>query len=214
MERRRRTILALLVTAAAVALPSPAVDRSAAFEPGERTSLAATDAITSVAADRSSMQLDATYDADLRISWRSRVIVVDLTVTIRNTSGAAIDRVDLNTIAAKLGGMRLKKVTVDGSAGAATVRGQTISVPLGRNLAVNASTAIRIRYRATLRSNLAGSNWLFTRTNGIVDLYRWLPWVSRRTPFQRPNHGDPFVTPSSRSVTVRIETSRRLVLAT
>ncbi len=214
MERRRRTILTLLLTATAIALPSPAIDRAAAFEPAERASLAATDSIATVAADRASIQLDATYDADLRISWRSRVIVVDSTATIRNTSGAAIDRVDMNTIAAKLGGMRLKKVTVDGSTAAAMVRGQTISVPLGRSLAVNASTSIRVRYRATLRSNLAGSNWLFTRTNGIVDLYRWLPWVSRRTPFKRPNHGDPFVTPSSRSVTVRVETSRRLVLAT
>ncbi len=53
---------------------------------------------------------------------------------------------------------------------------------------------------ATLRSSLSGSNWLFTKANGIIDLYRWLPWVSRRIAFDRPNHGDPFETPSSRSV--------------
>jgi hypothetical protein len=55
---------------------------------------------------------------------------------------------------------------------------------------------------------------MFTRTNGILDLYRWLPWVSRKIAFDRPNHGDPFQQPSSRSVRVRIETSRPLVLAT
>ena len=65
-----------------------------------------------------------------------------------------------------------------------------------------------------MRNNLAGSNWLFTRANGIIDLYRWLPWVSRRIAFNRPNHGDPFETPSSSSVTVRIDTSVKLVLAT
>ena len=63
-------------------------------------------------------------------------------------------------------------------------------------------------------SGLAGSDWLFTRANGIADLYRWLPWVSRRIAFDRPNHGDPFETPTSSSVRVRIVTDRRLVLAT
>ena len=65
---------------------------------------------------------------------------------------------------------------------------------------------------ATLRSDLTGSNWLFTRANGIVDAYRWIPWVSRTTPFDRPNHGDPFVTPVSSQVTVT-STDRRLVIA-
>ena len=47
-----------------------------------------------------------------------------------------------------------------------------------------ASTTVRVRYGADLRTNLAGSNWLFTKANGIVDLYRWLPWVSRKTAVQ------------------------------
>ncbi len=42
MERRRRTVLALLVTAATIALPFPTVDRTAASEPVERPSLVAT----------------------------------------------------------------------------------------------------------------------------------------------------------------------------
>jgi hypothetical protein len=55
---------------------------------------------------------------------------------------------------------------------------------------------------------------MFTRANGILDLYRWLPWVSRRIAFDRPNHGDPFETPTSSSVRVRVVTSRKVVLAT
>ena len=62
-------------------------------------------------------------------------------------------------------------------------------------------------------ARLAGSNWLFTRANGIVDAYRWIPWVSRATPFTRPNHGDPFVTPVSPEVIVNVTTDRRLVIA-
>ena len=63
---------------------------------------------------------------------------------------------------------------------AATVPDQTILVPLGGILPAGATTAVRVRYTATLRTSLAGSSWLFTKANGIVDAYRWLPWVCRR----------------------------------
>ncbi len=208
MHWTRSVVGSLMIVVAGIALSSPA---------GQPMQAAVTMAASPAAAGpvgRSSLIVEATYDADLKLSWRSRKIRVDSSATIRNTSGGAIDRMEFNTIAARLGAMRLQPVTVDGVSVAATVRGQTIIVPLGRNLPIGATTTVRIRYRATLRSDLAGSDWLFTRTNGVVDLYRWLPWVSRRTPFDRPNHGDPFVTPSSPSVTVRIGTSRRLVLAT
>jgi hypothetical protein len=179
------------------------------------TTPAPTDRTPVSTAGRSSPDLVATYVGDLRIHWATRRIRVTSTAVIRNTSGSPIDRVELNTVAAKLGSMRLEPVTVDGIVAPATsVHGQTIVIPLGRSLGPGATTTIRARYRATLRSGLGGSDWMFTRTNGVVDLYRWLPWVSRRTPFDRPNHGDPFVTPSSPSVTVRIRTSRRLDLAT
>ena len=156
--------------------------------------------------NRTSLFVDATYDASLRISWGTRKIAVDSTATIRNTSGAPIDRIELNTIAARLGSIQLHSVTVDGVATGATRSDQTIVVPLGGILPVDATTRIRVRFHATLRNSLSGSNWLFTKANGIVDLYRWLPWVSRRIAFDRPNHGDPFETPSSRSVVVRIAT--------
>ena len=61
---------------------------------------------------------------------------------------------------------------------------------------------------------LAGVELVVHRTNGALQLYRWLPWISRATPFDRPNHGDPFVTVSSPSVRVRITTDRALRLAT
>ena len=163
---------------------------------------------------RSSPLLDATYDATLRLSWGTRKISVDSTATIRNTSGGPIDRVELNTVAARLGGMTLSGVSVDGAAVTATVSDQTIIVPLGGVLPVDGSVVVRVRYHATLRSSLTGSNWLFTRVNGVADLYRWLPWVSRAIAFDRPNHGDPFETPTSRSVRVTVVTSRKLVLAT
>ena len=125
-----------------------------------------------------------------------------------------IDRVELNTIAARIGDIALDPVTVDGVAVKATRSDQTIVVPLGGVLPMGGTTPIRVRFGATLHTNLSGSNWMFTKASGIIDLYRWLPWVSRRTTFARPNHGDPFVTPSSPSVHVRIVTDRKLTFAT
>jgi hypothetical protein len=171
-------------------------------------------AFASPARAASSLRLEATYDASLKLAWTSRAINVDSTATIRNTSGGPIDRIEFNTIAARLGRIRLGPVAVDGTTVTATISDQTIIVPLGRPLANGAQTTVRIRYGATLRSGLAGSDWLFTKANGVMDLYRWLPWVSRRIAFDRPNHGDPFATPSSPLVRVRIATDRRLVLAT
>jgi hypothetical protein len=86
-------------------------------------------------------------------------------------------------------------------------------VPLGGILPAGESVRVRVHYLARLRTSLSGSNWLFTKVNGIVDAYRWIPWVSRATAFTRPNHGDPFVTPVSPEVSVTIKADRRLVVA-
>jgi hypothetical protein len=223
MRRRGTLRLAALLAVVLLALPFPSASpvRAAALATDPAGPAVATDAPGAPAGDivpgsvgRSSLNLDATYDAYLWLSWGSRKVYVDSTATIRNTSGSAIDRVELNTIAARLGGMRLDPVTVDGVAVAAKVSDQTIVVPLGGILPRGGTVRIRVRYHATARSSLAGSSWLFTRANGVLDLYRWLPWVSRRIAFDRPNHGDPFETPTSRSVRVRIVTTRPLDLAT
>ena len=235
MVRRVPLLLAAALAVATLALPSPAVQpvRGVTVEGDEagaaRVALDAAGTVEVATApdpaapgseivpgsvNRSSPFLDATYDAYLWLGWGSRKVYVDSTATIRNTSGSAIDRVELNTIAARLGAIRLDPVTVDGHAVAARISDQTIVVPLGGVLPRGGTVRVRVRYHATVRSSLTGSNWLFTRTNGVLDLYRWLPWVSRRIAFDRPNHGDPFETPTSHSVKVRIVTTQKLVLAT
>ena len=164
--------------------------------------------------DRTSLALRATYDARMTLDFGSRALAVVSEARITNTSSASIDRVELNTIAARLGSMHLAYVVVDGRTVGATVDDQTIVVPLGGVLAVGATTTIRLRYTATLRTSLSGSSWLFTKANGIVDAYRWLPWVSRRIAFDRPNSGDPFETPVSPFVRYTVITDRPLVVAT
>jgi hypothetical protein len=161
-----------------------------------------------------SMNLSAEYSATVRLSFATRAFRVYEAIVVTNISGRAIDRLELNTIAARLGGMRITEASVDGAPVHPTVTDQTIHFPLGGILDPGATTIVRLTYRATLRSTTSGSSWLFTRANGILEAHRWLPWISRPTPFDRPNHGDPFVTGVSPRVRVTIVSDRVLRYAT
>ena len=161
-------------------------------------------ALAAGAVNRTSVNLSATYAVSLTLDYASRSFMANTVATITNTSGGPIDRIELNTIAARLGRMSLRAVQVNGTNVARRVSDQTVIVPLGGVLAAGDTVQVRVHYVARLRSSLGGSDWMFTRVNGIVDAYRWIPWVSRATPFTRPNHGDPFVTPVSPEVTVTV----------
>ena len=194
--------------------PSAAsVSSSARPMPISASSAAMGSAIIPGWVDRTSIDLVATYAVDLALRYGDRAVRVDSTAAIRNTSDGPIDRVELNTFAARLGRMRLDRVTVDGRPIRPRLDDQTIVVPLGGILPDGATVRVRVIYHATLRSGTAGSDWLFTRANGIVDLYRWIPWIARQVPFDRPNNGDPFMIPVSPRVDVRLTTDRPLVVA-
>jgi len=67
-------------------------------------------ALTSIhpgSVDRTSIDLSATYDADVRLGFDDRRLGVDAAITVTNRSGGDVDRVELNTIAAPLGNLRL-----------------------------------------------------------------------------------------------------------
>jgi hypothetical protein len=224
MLRRRRalsTLLALLLLAAlpaSAALAGKPIDGHSATPLRETplpetTIVGAASQIVPGSVNRTSARVTATYRATLYLAFGTRRISVDSTATIKNTTGGPIDRVELNTIAGPLGGMTVRGASVDGVARTAREVDQTIVVPLGGILPEGATTVVRVRYGATLRTSLSGSSWLFTKANGIANLYRWLPWVSKATPFARPNHGDPFVTASSPHVHVTVRTDRKLVIA-
>ena len=201
--------------AAALASPAPSADPR---DPSPASSVPPTSfgttAIRPGTVDRTSLNLTTSYTVGLTVNWTSRTFRASTVLSVTNTSGAAIDRLELNTIAARLGGMRITVASVDGRAVTPTVSDQTIRLPLGGILDPGATASVRIDYAATLRSVTSGSSWLFTRTNGVLEAHRWIPWISRATPFDRPNHGDPFVTPVSPRVTVRITADRTIRWAT
>ena len=191
-----------------VAVPSTPIASSEAV-PAETTQAPPASASTAIVpgkVNRTSLAISATYAVHVRLAVASRRLKGIVTITAQNRSGAGIDRLELNTVMARLGALDLGTVTVDGKKRRATIDDQTIVVPLGGTLPDGATATVVVPFAARLRSTLGGSNWLFTRANGIVDMHRWIPWVSRKRRFDRPNHGDPFVTPVSPSVTVRIRT--------
>jgi hypothetical protein len=163
--------------------------------------------------NRSSLDVSATYGVNAAISVRTGALDVTTHIEARNQSGSGIDRLELNTIAARLGGIVITAASVDDRPVKVRVTDQTLVVPLGGVLPDGASTSVRIAYRATLRLGLGGSDWMFTRAGGTLALYRWIPWISKAVPFNRPNQGEPFVTTTSPKVEVELLTDRPMVLA-
>jgi len=160
---------------------------------------------TAVAANRTSMDLTATYEVRAKLGWGAKRLDVRSDAHIRNTSGHGIERVELNVVPARIGRMRDLSVAVDGSSVRPSVSGQTIRVPLGRTLASGGSVDIRVSYRAYLQPDTLGHDFLFTGASKIVSAMRWIPWVSRRVRYQTARHGDPFVTVVSPRVRVTLD---------
>jgi hypothetical protein len=217
MEAMNSTLARLVVVASLVAgaLPGQAAAAAAPETPAASSVVgtSAPSAIVPGSVNRSSLALSATYAVSATVAVSTGVINVTTTIVARNDSGQDIDRVELNTIAPKLGAMTLTSATVDATPVTVTVSDQTLKVPLGGILPSGASVEVRIGYRATLRNSLGGSNWMWTRYGGTLALYRWIPWVSATRPFG-PDHGDPFVTPTSPHVHVDLSLDKAMVLAT
>ena len=208
MKRTFALIVALLGITLGITPPRATF----AMDPPTAASAAEASAIVPGSVNRSSLQVQATYLVAASVAVSTGVINVTTTIRARNDSGEGIDRLELNTIAAHLGAMTLTSATVDGTPAAVTVNDQTLVVPLGGILPAAATVEVRIGYRATLRNSLSGSNWMWTRYGGTLALYRWIPWISAVRPFG-PDHGDPFITPSSPHVHVDLELDKPMVLA-
>ncbi len=161
-----------------------------------------------------SYHLEASYDVAVHLDWETRRVDVQTTIALRNTSGGPVDRLELNTVAAKLGSMRDLRVTVDAVKVQPSVVGQTISVPFDVPLAEAAETSVRVAFRARLRTTIDGRAYFFARLGEVVQLYRFIPWLSRAIPFGSQDHGEPFLTPVSPQVRVTASADRRLVWAT
>ena len=170
--------------------------------------------VPAAASAATSYDLEARYDVDVHLAWATRWVEVKTTIDMRNRSGKSIDRLELNSSAAKLGGLKNLRARVDGSSVNASVVGQTIKVPLGRHVADGGTAQVFVAFKARLATHSSGRAYYFAKLNGVAQLYRFIPWVSRKIPFGNSNHGEPIVTPVSPRVEVTVSSERKLAWAT
>jgi hypothetical protein len=162
----------------------------------------------------SSLGLSATYDVKATLNHGAGTLAVDSSATVTNSTAEPVGRLDFNLAPLRVGSFTRGLTQVDGAAASWAIDDQTISVNLPAPLAAGATTTVRITYSARLATNARDKNWLFAKLNGTVQAYRWIPWLSKATSFNRPNVGDPFVTGVSLHVRVRITSERKLDYAT
>ena len=161
-----------------------------------------------------SYRLEGQYEARLHLDWDTRRVRVGTSIEVRNTSDGLVDRLELNSVAARLGSIQHLRVKVNGVKARARVSGQTITVPLDPPLAVGGTATAWLAFRARLRTTTQGRTYFFTKLDGVAQLYRVIPWLSRAIPFGTQGHGEPFLTPISPRVQVTLSSDRKLVWAT
>ena len=169
------------------------------------------------AASVNSLNLRATYDVDASFSWASRAVSVRTAIDLYNPTAGSVSTVAFNLATLRIGnnggGANVGVVTVNGSAVSETIDDQTVLVPFSPSLSAGGSADVVINYTSKLSSSSAGDYWSFARLKGVMTAYRWIPWLSRTTRFNRPSVGEPWVTPSSTYVRVAITTDRTLKIA-
>lgn len=167
-------------------------------------------------AEVNSLALSATYAVEATFGWEDRRAVVHTTAVVTNTARWPVSALAFNLATLRTGRADVGEVTVDGAPSDEIVDDQTVIVPLVAPLGPTATTTVVIAYvaRFAASSSADSDTWAFGRIGEILTAYRWIPWLTRSTPFDRPNVGDPFVTASSPRVAVSITTDRQVTFAT
>ena len=160
-----------------------------------------------------SLSLRATYDVTASFSWATRAVSVHSTAHVTNPTASAVSKVAFNLATLHTGTASVGLVTARGSAVGESINDQTVLVPFSPALGPGASADVVINYTANLASTGGGYKWQFTRTNGVMTAYRWIPWLSRTLRFSNAGGGEATETPTTSRVTVAITTDQPLVIA-
>jgi len=165
--------------------------------------------------DVNSLGLTATYEVFAEFEWDARRASVSTLVEVSNNTRWPASTIAFNLSTLRNGNARLGDVTVDGIPVSSAVHDQTVLVSPATPLMPGETTSVGIEYTARFNAsaNAEGDDWEFARIGDVLTAYRWIPWLSRTTPFNRPNVGDPFVTNVSPSVVVEVKTDRAVTIA-
>ncbi len=167
------------------------------------------------ALDVNSLGLDASYAVNATFDQGSRGVEVSALATVRGSKPWSTDALAFNLSILRVGHGRLTGATVDGQPVQPTVDDQTIIVPLDPPLAPGGSVVVGLEYAAHLNANPSPDSdaWGFAKTADVITAYRWIPWLSRTTPFDRPSVGEPYVTASATHVRVTLTANPALDFA-
>ena len=134
-------------------------------------------------------------------------------VHLTNPTTSSVSTIAFNLATLRTGAAHVGVVTVRGAAASESISDQTVLVPISPALPAAGSADVVINYNATLQSSSTGYRWEFTRLNGVMTAYRWIPWLSRTLRFSNPGGGEATETPTSSYVHVAITTDQPLVIA-
>jgi len=163
-----------------------------------------------------SLGLDASYEVSATFDWRGRTADVKTKATITGSKPWSSSVLAFNLQVLRIGHARLTTATVDGAPVDATTDDQTILVPLETPLVPTETAVVEIDYTGQMSAspNPNGYDWGFAATSSYLTGYRWIPWLSRTTPFNNSANGDPSETSTASHVRVAITADSSLVFAT
>jgi hypothetical protein len=161
-----------------------------------------------------SLGLTASYEVDAAINFGNSTLAVDSRATVVNSTGTTVASLTFNAATFRLGNVRIDRVNVNGEAASWGLDDQSVGVTLLDSLAPGKTATVRIAYTARFLGTGTDKNWLFAKLNGTLQAYRWIPWLSRETRFDRQNIGEPFVTATSPRVKVTLTAERTLAYVT
>ena len=139
--------------------------------------------------DRATMRLQASYLLRASLVYSTGTITVKERISIKNTSGSAISKLNLSVMPrafgelVSIGGYRVDDQPVS----AAWTNNANLELQLGRNLASGSSAVVRLAF--TVRASSAVGTSLqgrLSKANGIMQVSHWFPILSDGHPARYP----------------------------
>lgn len=140
----------------------------------------ASDSASYVSINRASMTLKTSYLFKTSLNYGTAKIVTTQTVTITNTSGGLLSKLNFSVPPRAFGEFSLGAVRVDGaSAAAAWSNNANLVVTLGRNVRPGEMFTVSIGFTDTATSSISTSlRARLSKANGIMQVSQWFPIIS------------------------------------
>lgn len=166
--------------------------------------------------DVNSLGFQASYEVEATFNRANGTVSVHTTAQVTDDKPWPASVLAFNLATLRTGHARITSATVDGAQVTATPDDQTVLIPMDPPLTTGQTRTVTVDYDARLNADPDpdSDDWGFAGTRDFVTGYRWIPWLSRTTPFNRPSVGDPYVTASSPHVRVEITGDPSLLFGT